>query len=177
MSGVVWVGLGSNLGDRIVNLALACQRLAAHPGVRLVAASSLYETPPMGPPQGEFLNAVIGVETTLSPVRFLQLCTLVEDAGHRVRDVHWGPRTIDVDVLDFAGKVKETPKLRLPHPGIAERSFVLCPLAEAAPDWRHPVTGDSAEEMLHRMDSETVGDIRVISPAHAWCRIGEAREC
>ncbi|HDS74059.1 MAG TPA: 2-amino-4-hydroxy-6-hydroxymethyldihydropteridine diphosphokinase, partial [Firmicutes bacterium] len=87
------IGLGSNLGDRIQYLRRACEQLGTHPAVRIAATSPLYETPPIGPPQGTFLNAVIRVETSLSPYGLLRLCQAVERAGKRKRTIHWGPRT------------------------------------------------------------------------------------
>ena len=163
-----YVALGSNLGDRLANLGLATDRLAAHPDVCLVAASRVVETPAIGPPQGPYLNAVVAIETSLSPEALLSLCQSIEEAGRRQRVVHWGPRTIDLDIVDYGGIVRETESLRLPHPEIARRAFVLVPLAEIAPEWRHPVTGESVAALARNLaDSES---IRVVAPAESVWR-------
>lgn len=164
-----YVALGSNLGDRLTNLRQAAGRLAAHPRVRLVAASRVIETPPMGPPQGPYLNAVLAVETTLPPESVLVLCRQIEDAGKRQRAVRWGPRTIDLDLVDVGGLVITTPTLRLPHPEMASRIFVLAPLAEVAPDWRHPETGQSVAELRAKLESSGGQSFTVVAEAESWC--------
>lgn len=164
------IGLGSNLGDRIHYLRQACEQLDTHPAVSVVTVSPLYETPPIGPPQGTFLNAVIRIKTSLSPISLLRLCQEIERAGKRKRGVHWGPRTIDLDLLDFDGMVIDTAQLRLPHPGIADRLFVLVPLADVAPDWRHPVTNESVSDTVARVRSVSE-PICIVAPANNWCRI------
>ena len=164
------IGLGSNLGDRIHYLRQACEQLDTHPAVHVVAVSSLYETPPVGPPQGTYLNACVRIETSLSPFGLLRLCQGIERAGKRKRTVHWGPRTIDLDLLDFDGQVIDTPQLRLPHPGIVDRMFVLGPLADVAPEWRHPVTDLSVSDAIARIRA-TSEPIAVVALANNWCRI------
>jgi len=164
------IGLGSNLGDRVYYLRKACEQLDTHPAVRVVAVSSLYETPPVGPPQGTYLNACVRIETSLSPHGLLQLCQGVERAGKRKRTIHWGPRTIDLDLLDYDGRVIDTPQLTLPHPGIVDRMFVLEPLADVAPGWRHPVTGMSVADAVERIRS-TSDPIAAVASASNWCRV------
>ncbi|MDE0803571.1 MAG: 2-amino-4-hydroxy-6-hydroxymethyldihydropteridine diphosphokinase [Acidimicrobiales bacterium] len=124
-----FLGLGSNVGDRESHLRNA---LASLPG--LVATSDLYETDPVGgPDQGRFLNLVAQIDTDLGPHDLLGVCHRIESAAGRVRDVRWGPRTLDVDILWIDGVTIDTPDLTIPHPRMWERRFVLEPLAELDP--------------------------------------------
>ncbi len=129
-----FLGLGSNLGDRLGALRAAVDLLAAVPGVRVVRSSRVYETEPVGPPQPDYLNAVLEVETVLSPRELLDACLGVERRLGRVRGKRWGPRTIDVDVLTFGDLEVDEPGLQVPHPRMHERGFVLAPLLELAAD-------------------------------------------
>jgi 2-amino-4-hydroxy-6-hydroxymethyldihydropteridine diphosphokinase len=126
-----FVALGSNLGDRWAHLREA---LAGLPDV--VGVSSVYETDPVGGPddQGPYLNAVVELDTDLSARALLELGQRLEEAAQRVRVERWGPRTLDVDVLLVGDLVVDEPDLRVPHPRMWERAFVLVPLAELAPD-------------------------------------------
>ena len=134
MGSRAFLGLGTNLGDRLANLQRAVDLLAASTGVRVVRSSRVYETAPVGPAQPHFLNAVLEVDTALEPSELLAAGAAVERALHRVREVRWGPRTIDVDVLTFDDRVIDTPNLTLPHPRMHERAFVLAPLLELEAD-------------------------------------------
>lgn len=130
-----YLSLGSNLGNRDRNLAEAVRRLGTTPGVEVRRVSSVYETAPVGgPPQGDFLNLVVELATTLSPRELLAACQAIEADLGRERTVRWGPRTIDLDVLIYEGVTSADPELTLPHPRMLERQFVLRPLAEIAPD-------------------------------------------
>ncbi|MDR5675988.1 MAG: 2-amino-4-hydroxy-6-hydroxymethyldihydropteridine diphosphokinase [Armatimonadota bacterium] len=130
----VFLSLGSNLGEREANL-LAALRLLDAEGVRLVRQSSWYETEPVGfTEQPPFLNLVVEVRTALDPLGLLRCAQRVEAALGRVREVRWGPRTVDVDLVLYGQRVVRTPELIVPHPRMRERAFVLVPLCEIAPD-------------------------------------------
>lgn len=129
-----YLGLGGNLGDRLYNLQAAVRRLDGLPAVRVVAASSLYESKPLGPAaQPDYLNAVLLVATSLSPHELLAECMRVETGLGRVRSERWGARTVDLDVLLYDDLQLAGVELTVPHPRMLERSFVLTPLAEIAP--------------------------------------------
>jgi 2-amino-4-hydroxy-6-hydroxymethyldihydropteridine diphosphokinase len=131
-------------------------------GLRLVTASSLAETKPYGRPnQPNFVNAVAAIETHLPPQALLSRLHAIERAAGRRRAIRWGPRTLDLDILDYRGLILRGSQvatargmLVLPHPGIVQRSFVLEPLREIAPRWRHPVLHATARELLHRLKSQ-----------------------
>jgi 2-amino-4-hydroxy-6-hydroxymethyldihydropteridine diphosphokinase len=128
-----FLGLGSNLGDRLRYLRDAVGTLR---DVGLVAVSPVYETDPVGGPadQGAFLNLVVELRTDRTPHELLGVCRRLEAAADRVRDEHWGPRTLDVDVLWIDGVVVDEPDLVVPHPRLWERRFVVAPLHDLAPD-------------------------------------------
>jgi 2-amino-4-hydroxy-6-hydroxymethyldihydropteridine diphosphokinase len=123
------LALGSNLGERNDTLSGAVADLVDRPEVRLLAVSPVMQTKPVGGPQGQpdFLNMVIIVETTLAPLDLLRHCQDVENKHLRVRDVRWGPRTLDVDIIVYGDVTSSDPELTLPHPRAAERAFVLYP--------------------------------------------------
>ena len=130
----VYLGIGTNLGDRLEYLQGAVDGLRSAPMLDVVAVSSVYETAPIGgPEQGVYLNAVVAVETSLEPKELLGITQRLEHEAHRVRIERWGPRTLDVDVLLFGATRSDEPDLILPHPRMRERAFVLIPLAEIAP--------------------------------------------
>lgn len=149
------IGLGSNMGDKAANIARAVALLTEPGDIRLVAASRLYRTAPWGvEDQDWFVNAAIAVATDLPPHALLARCLGVEDAMKRIRHERWGPRIIDVDVLAYRDCVIETPDLTLPHPRIAERAFVLVPLADIAPDAE--IAGHTVREWLSRREATDV---------------------
>ena len=138
-----WIGLGSNLDDPLHHLRQARCELAATPLTRLAGSSSLYRGAPMGPAdQPDYLNAVIELVTELSPLSLLRALQRIEFGHGRVRTgVHWGARTLDLDLLLYDGETIAEPSLTVPHPGIGERVFVLQPLHECAPDLEIPGLG------------------------------------
>lgn len=130
------LSLGSNLGDRLVNLQFAVDELAKS-GCSIIGLSSVYETDPVGGVEQEpFLNAVAVVETDLEPVELLHLGLQIENLANRVREVHWGPRTLDIDVIDVFNFSSRSKELSVPHPRAHERAFVLVPLFEIEPNWK-----------------------------------------
>ena len=129
------IALGANLGDPIAALQGAVDALNAHPQVEVVAASDVYETDPVGGiEQPVFCNAVVLVRTTLDPHALLDLAHRIEEDWQRTREVRWGPRTLDIDLIDFEGVTLDGPDLVLPHPRAHERGFVLVPWREIEPD-------------------------------------------
>ncbi len=152
--------LGSNLGDRAARLAQARHNLAASAG-QLVAASAIYETAAWGlEEQPAFLNQVLAVATTLLPASLLVACQAAEQAQGRQRLVHWGARTLDVDILLFDQEIIATPTLTVPHPALPARRFALVPLAELAPQLRHP--------QLHQTIAELLAACPDSLAVHAW---------
>lgn len=134
---VAALGLGSNLGDTKANIDNAIAELDAIEGIAVQKKSSDYRTPPWGPvPQDDYRNCCITVETSLSPRALLEAGLAVEKTLGRVRDVRWGPRTIDIDLLIYDHASVEEEGLQVPHPRMGERAFVLIPLAEIWPEAR-----------------------------------------
>lgn len=143
-----YVGVGGNLGDRWRSLGLAARALRES-GVAVVRASGVWDTEPLGPPQPRYLNAVLEVETGLTPRALLALLQRVEGLAHRRRvGVRWGARTLDLDLLLCGDRVIREPGLVVPHEGIASRAFVLAPLAELAPTLVMPGQVRSVSELL-----------------------------
>jgi 2-amino-4-hydroxy-6-hydroxymethyldihydropteridine diphosphokinase len=141
-----YLGIGSNLGERLTYLQLAVDELAAADGVTVVGISPVYETAPVGgPEQPDYLNAVVAVDTSLTAHELLHIAQGIEAEADRVRTVRWGPRTLDVDVLLMGDERIDDPDLVVPHPRMAERAFVVVPLADLDPEWatRIPADGDT----------------------------------
>ncbi|MCH7940322.1 MAG: 2-amino-4-hydroxy-6-hydroxymethyldihydropteridine diphosphokinase [Candidatus Marinimicrobia bacterium] len=147
----VILGLGSNLGDRAGHLAAAARRLAASDGIAVVAASSIYETAPLGVTdrQPDYLNQVLVLETDMPPEELLQVCqNLEQERGRTSSHRPLSPRTLDIDLIVYGASVTASPSLILPHPRYHQRRFVLLPLAQVQPDFRDPVTGRTIGELL-----------------------------
>lgn len=138
-----YIGLGSNLDDPAAQVSRALDELDGIEGVRLTAASRLYHNPPMGPQdQPDYVNAVARLQTRLPAEALLEALLAIEQVHGRVRGgQHWGPRTLDLDLLVYGDAVIESARLTVPHPGLAERAFVLYPLQEVAPDLVIPRLG------------------------------------
>lgn len=146
----VFVGLGSNEGDRLANISRAVQLLGGTPGIQLMQMATIYETPPAGgPPQEDYLNSVVAIETALPPHELLAaLKALERRMGRAPSPERWGPRVIDLDILLYDQQVIREPHLVIPHPRLPERRFVLEPLAQLAPDAVHPVLRKTVAELL-----------------------------
>jgi 2-amino-4-hydroxy-6-hydroxymethyldihydropteridine diphosphokinase len=145
---IVYIALGSNLGDRagMLERAIAAMNSA---GISVVRQSSLYVTEPVGAPgQGWFLNAVVEAETSLLPLQLLHTLLKIERELGRRRLTPHGPRAIDLDILFYGSSVIRSRELEVPHPRLTERRFVLIPLAQLAPDFRHPVLHKSINQLL-----------------------------
>ena len=160
MSYTCYLSLGANLGQREVSIIEAMRLLQASEKIQLTAVSSLYETPPWGKlDQPAFINAAAAVKTELAPLELLQICQSIEKQLGRQRHEHWGARTIDVDMLYIPGVTMDEEALKLPHPYMLQRSFVLVPLAEVAGDM--VIAGKNVKEhMLALGDRETILDVR-----------------
>jgi 2-amino-4-hydroxy-6-hydroxymethyldihydropteridine diphosphokinase len=154
MPSLALIGLGSNVGDREAILTGALAALGDTPGVLIRKVSSFHETEPVGGPpgQGTFKNAAAALETTLDPVGLLHLLQKIEARFGRTRTVRWGERTLDLDLLLFDDQIIDTPELRIPHPRLAIRRFVLAPLAEVAPESVDPITKRTIRGMLADLD-------------------------
>lgn len=146
------LALGSNLGESRSTLADAVAALADHPGMKLMAVSPVARTAPVGGPEGQpdYLNLVAEFETTLEPHALLDHCHDVENRHHRTREVRWGPRTLDVDIITYGTEHLEDETLTVPHPRAAERAFVLQPWAWMDPDAR--LEGEPVAELAARAE-------------------------
>ncbi|MDC4225122.1 MAG: 2-amino-4-hydroxy-6-hydroxymethyldihydropteridine diphosphokinase [Candidatus Manganitrophus sp.] len=166
---VAFIGIGSNIGDRLTFCREAVGRLGSNPTIRVKNVSSLYETDPVDYlEQNRFYNAVIAIETPLSPGSLLMECREIERQLGKKILIAKGPRIIDLDLLFYDDRIIKEPGLQIPHPAIPDRAFVLTPLVELAPDFIHPALRVSVEDLLHqvqtsRRDVSTAG-IKKIAP-------------
>ncbi len=152
-----YVGVGSNLGDRWANLALAARALRGEPRVSLLRASRVWDAAPLGPPQPRYLNAVLELEALGPAAALLRVCERIERAaGRRRTGVRWAARTLDLDLLLVGDEVIRTPRLVVPHPGLVSRRFVLAPLAELCPERVVPGTGRTVAQLLALVPPEDV---------------------
>ena len=152
----VFLSLGSNLGDRESNVRSALDLIAGEPGIRIERVSSFYETAPIGPSeQPDFINAVARLETDLPPTELLRRLQDIESKLGRVRNLRWGPRVIDLDILLYDDEFVDTAVLKIPHPRMMGRAFVMAPLAEIAPDLTLP-DGRNPAEVLAELGDQRV---------------------
>ncbi|MDH7482022.1 MAG: 2-amino-4-hydroxy-6-hydroxymethyldihydropteridine diphosphokinase [Armatimonadota bacterium] len=152
----VFLGLGSNLGDREANIRMALDKLVSQPEVKIRAVSSFYLTAPVGfQDQPDFVNAVAAIETDLSPKELLDVVLKIEREMGRVRNFKWGPRIIDIDILLYNNVKVNTDELVIPHPRMTERAFVMAPLAEIAPDLTLP-DGRTPNDVLKELKNQSV---------------------
>lgn len=148
----IFVGVGSNLGDREFLIRKAVESLREIPQTTVIRVSSLFDTAPVGEvEQPAFLNAVVWIESGLGPRELLWHLLLVETRMGRVRTQKWGPRPIDLDLLFYADEIREEPDLQIPHPEAHRRAFVLLPLLELDPDFVHPVTGETIRKLVKKL--------------------------
>ncbi len=157
-----YLGIGSNMGERLATLRMARQQLAETPGIRNLAASPLYATEPIGGPpgQGPYLNAVMRLQTSLEPEALWRRCQQLERAAGRERSVPNAPRTLDLDLLLYGDRRLGTDTLTIPHPRLHERRFVLAPLCDLAPQQLHPVLGVSMLQLLRDLEGNGVERLR-----------------
>ncbi|AZV40823.1 2-amino-4-hydroxy-6-hydroxymethyldihydropteridine diphosphokinase [Peribacillus asahii] len=158
MENIAYLSIGSNIGNRLATFHEALQLLDSNKLVKVVGSSSLYETDPVGyTDQDCFLNAVIKVFTSLSPEELLQTCLNIETKLGRKREIRWGPRTLDLDILLYNQENIETESLSVPHPRMQERAFVIVPLLELDPDIKLPNVNASLNDILNQIpDKEGV---------------------
>ncbi len=162
MTCTAYIGLGSNLEKPVTQLRSAVDSLRAAPGMEVIRVSSFYRNPPMGPQtQPDYVNAVVELSLDLTPDALMDQLEAIENAHGRQREgERWGPRTLDLDILLYGEEFVETPRLTIPHPGMAKRPFVLKPLLEIAPDLVVPGLG-AVEKLLEDCDTfwlETIDD-------------------
>ncbi|NIM96606.1 MAG: 2-amino-4-hydroxy-6-hydroxymethyldihydropteridine diphosphokinase [candidate division Zixibacteria bacterium] len=152
-----YLSLGSNLGDRLQFLKEAIRKIGRSEKVSVEKVSPIYETQPVGyEDQGWFLNLVVEIQTSLKPVPLLQFLLSIEDQMGRKRERKWGRRNIDLDILLYDERVVDSAQLTIPHPRMHERTFVLTPLAQIAPELLHPLLKKKVEELLQSCEDKSV---------------------
>ncbi|MBF0352152.1 MAG: 2-amino-4-hydroxy-6-hydroxymethyldihydropteridine diphosphokinase [SAR324 cluster bacterium] len=161
----VFIGLGSNLGDRRTHLEQAIT-LLSRSAIQIEQVSSIYESKPyMGMKQPDYYNLVVRASTTFSPELLLQQCLKVESQMGRVRTYKWAPRIVDIDILLYGNQIWNSDNLNIPHPDFQNRGFVMAPLNEISPDWIDPVTGQSLGQLWKQWAASHVDEIPILSSA------------
>jgi 2-amino-4-hydroxy-6-hydroxymethyldihydropteridine diphosphokinase len=150
------IALGSNLGNSLEILENAIASLAEIPGIRLNRKSSWYRTKAVGPPQPDYINGCVILEVEMAPELLLVTLLKIENDFGRVRQERWGARTLDLDILLYADRIIDLPTLKIPHPRMCDRAFVLVPLNEIAPDWIVPVSGFAIKHLIKAVDCSGV---------------------
>jgi 2-amino-4-hydroxy-6-hydroxymethyldihydropteridine diphosphokinase len=148
----VYAGLGSNFGNKRENILSAIDRMDAYEEICVKEKSGFYDTAPVGgPPQPDYVNCVIGLETEIKPQTLLKVFKKIEKELGRKPGVRWGPRVVDLDIILFGDRIVNDHNLKIPHERMHERVFVLEPLSEISPDIKHPVSGKSISELLETL--------------------------
>ncbi len=169
-----WIGMGANVGDRLGNIRTALAELASLDATTVVRVSSVYDTTPWGvADQRRFLNAVVELSTALSPEDLLSSLGGVEERCGRVRHERWGPRTLDLDILLYDDRIVNTKDLVIPHPRLAQRAFVLVPLAELEPELAVPGLDATVIQLLEALGDEAL-EARLVGPPPESGDAGEA---
>lgn len=150
------IALGSNLGESISTVEKALSSLDQIQGIEVVTCSSWYSSQPVGPPQPDYINGCALLKVDLTPHQLLETLLQIENEFGRVRLEHWGPRTLDLDLILYDNFILNTPNLQVPHPRMKERGFVLLPLAEIAPHWVEPTSGKTIIELLENVNCSQV---------------------
>jgi 2-amino-4-hydroxy-6-hydroxymethyldihydropteridine diphosphokinase len=154
---LVYIGLGSNMGDGVKNCRRAMEAIGADARNRLVGRSRFYRTEPVGKKDQQwFINGVVAVETTMSPGELMEFLLSVEKGMGRIRQERWGPRVIDLDILFYGDRVLDEEGLQIPHPRLHERRFVLAPLKDMAPGLLHPVFHRTVSQILAGLDTKEI---------------------
>lgn len=152
---IAYLGLGSNIGDREESLRQALKKISEVPGITVIRISSRYETKPYGKTdQPDFINMAVELETNLTPLDLLEVVLGIEHELGRVRKETWGPRSIDIDVLLYEDLELDLTDLKVPHPEMHLRSFVIDPMSEIAPKREHPTLKMTIEEIKNKLDNE-----------------------
>ncbi|MEM6597345.1 MAG: 2-amino-4-hydroxy-6-hydroxymethyldihydropteridine diphosphokinase [Cyanobacteria bacterium P01_C01_bin.69] len=159
------IALGSNLGDSAQILTNAITVIDTVPTIQVTARSHLYKTAPVGPPQPDYINACITIETSLPPRDLLHQLLAIENQFGRVRKERWGARSLDLDLLFYCDRIITAPKLSVPHPRLHERPFVLTPLMDIAAHWQHPVLHKTVKQLFTELSDQglMVGVERLVS--------------
>ncbi len=147
-----WIAIGGNQGDVLKNFLSAYQHIHHHSQCRIKACSKIYQTPPLGPAnQPDYFNAVLWIATSFHPKTLLTFLQSIEKQHGRIRQQHWGARTLDLDIVAFNQLCLNTPNLILPHPEMHKRQFVLKPLCDIDSNWHHPLMNQTADALLQQL--------------------------